>query len=34
LSDFVAGIVMGERRYSDALKNPASYLKMFGPKRA
>jgi geranylgeranyl reductase family protein len=30
LSDFVAGIVMGERRYSDALKNPASYLKMFG----
>jgi hypothetical protein len=33
LSDFVGGIVMGERRYSDALSKPANYLKMFGLKR-
>ncbi len=32
LSDFVAGIVMGERNYASALKSPASYLKMFGRK--
>jgi geranylgeranyl reductase family protein len=33
LSDFVGGIVMGERRYADALTTPANYLKMFGLKR-
>jgi geranylgeranyl reductase family protein len=30
LSDFVGGIVMGERRYADALNKPANYLKMLG----
>jgi geranylgeranyl reductase family protein len=28
LSDFVGGIVMGERRYADALKSPANYVKI------
>ena len=32
LSDFVGGIVMGERRYADALTRPANYLKLFGRK--
>ena len=30
LTDFVAAVVMGERGYVDALKKPASYLKMLG----
>ena len=30
LTDFVAAVVMGERGYADALKSPASWLKMFG----
>ena len=34
LSNFVAGIVMGERRYADALKKPASYLKLLELKRS
>ena len=30
LCEFMTGIVMGERTYCDALKNPASTLKLFG----
>ena len=30
LTDFVAAVVMGERGYADALKQPSSYLKMLG----
>jgi flavin-dependent dehydrogenase len=30
LSEFVADVVMGERSYTSALKQPSSYLKMFG----
>ena len=30
LTDFVAAVVMGERGYADALKNPASYWKLLG----
>ncbi len=29
LTEFVAAVVMGERGYADALKNPASWLKLF-----
>ena len=28
LTDFVAAVVMGERGYADALRNPSSYLKL------
>jgi flavin-dependent dehydrogenase len=30
LTDFVAGMVMGKRTYSGALKAPSSYLRVFG----
>jgi geranylgeranyl reductase family protein len=30
LCEFMASVVMGEARYSDALKRPASYLKLLG----
>ena len=30
LTDFVADVVMGEASYSEALKAPSSYLRMFG----
>jgi flavin-dependent dehydrogenase len=29
LSDFVAGVVMGERSYMSAVKEPLSYVKLF-----
>jgi flavin-dependent dehydrogenase len=33
LTEFVADVVMGNRSYSDALKKPASYLKLLGIRR-
>jgi len=30
LCEFVTDVVMGERSYSNAMKKPASYLKLFG----